>query len=147
MDSNNDARILILKEQIRRERDRIAEAKRFTPATTCIYTFPNNTKLSLRALTEDELIQLLIIVNALKASAEKLNYPDARFQGFTLEEWEYDIAGCLEQRHLHERKAKLARYEKQLDSLLSDDKKTELELNAIAKDLLTEMHKNEEAEG
>ena len=143
MDSTNDARIMILKGQIQRERDSITEAKKFVPATTCIYTFPNNTKINLRALTEDELTQLLIIVHTLIGTAEKMDRPGALFQGFTLYDWAHDIEGCLEQRYIHERKAKLARYEKQLDSLLSDDKKTELELDAIGKDLLGAIHRNE----
>ena len=52
--------------------------------------------------------------------------------GFSLADWIEDVSGLIEAKTIREEKTKLDKLEKQLDSLLSSDKRTELEIDAIA---------------
>lgn len=128
---SNDDKILELKQRIELEKLKLKEIARFTPKTTCVYVINDSIKFNIRTMSIDELNQLLIIVQTLICTAVPMGLTSTLFSGFTLEEWKSDIIGLRDQKMIMERKAKISRFETRLQSMLSDDKKTELEIAAI----------------
>ena len=129
--NNNDDKILELKRKIELEKAKLKEVSHFTPQTTCVYKINNDVKFNIRTMSINELNQMLIIVQTLICTAVPMNLIDTKFSGFTLAEWKADIIGIRDQKKIVERKAAIAQYESKLQSMLSDDKKTELEIAAI----------------
>ena len=128
--SNNDERILALKKQIDEKRKIVGRASRFAPITNCILQMDGQT-YNLHVCC-DEL--LLVKLNALAMSASDLGLSIYKLtiSGFSLADWIEDVKGLIEAKMIKEEKAKLDKLEKQLDSLLSSDKRTELEIDNIA---------------
>ena len=67
-------------------------------------------------------------------SAKDLGYDitELEISGYSLDKWLDDIRSFLEVKAYREEKRKLDKLEQQLTALLSDDKKTELEIDSIA---------------
>lgn len=129
MSANNDSRILALREGIRKEREAIASIERFVPATTCIFQFQNY-KINLHTLDMEHLTLIHLLLRTFIKEADILGYK-SKIGGFTLEEWEHDVLGVMTRCNVRRRKQLLEQQEKKLASLLSEDKRTELELDAI----------------
>ena len=127
----NDDKILELKRKIELEKIKLQEVSRYVPKTTCVFSVGDNLKINLRVCDVNTLNQLLIIVQTLICTAVPMGLINASFSGFTLEEWKSDIIGLRNQKAILDRKAEISKYETKLQSLLSDDKKTELEIAAI----------------
>mgnify|MGYP003306582600 FL=1 len=77
---------------------------------------------------------LLIKVNMIAMSAKDLgmDISQVEISGYKLTDWLDDIRNKLKIQKYKEEKRKLEKLEKQLDALLSDDKRTELEIDNIA---------------
>ena len=129
--NNNDDKILELKRKIELEKAKLKEVSNYTPKTTCVYRINDDVKFNIRTMSVNELNQMLIVVQTLICTAVPMNLMDTEFSGFTLAEWKADIIGLRDQKKIMERKAAIAQYESKLQSMLSDDKKTELEIAAI----------------
>jgi len=127
----NDQKILDLKKKIEEEKKALNEKTKFQPVTTCIIDLLGN-KINLRTLSVSELQIVLTAVNALLKSADELGI-DPDISGFDLEDWRYDITGILKQKEISDRKTVINKLEAKLQSMLSDEKKTELEIEEIAK--------------
>ena len=78
---------------------------------------------------------LYIKTDAIAADALGLSTDDIPIDGFSLTDWLNDIKEFAEVEHARSMLADLRATEKKLDSLLSVDKKTELELNNLAASL------------
>lgn len=130
--SANDNRIITLKETIEAKRIELQEEKRFIPQTTCCIQLKDGTKINLHTLDTNELSLALIIMQTLFNNAYALNMTDIKISGFYFNEWIDDISALLHNKQVKEKKAQLNQLEKKLDSLLSEDKRTELELDDIA---------------
>ena len=130
MSTNNDSRILALQEGIRKEREAIASVERFVPVTTCIFQFQNY-KINLHTLDMEHLTLIHLLLRTFIKEAESLGYLKSKIGGFTLEEWEHDVLGVMTKYNVRRRKQLLEQQEKKLAALLSEDKRTELELDAI----------------
>jgi hypothetical protein len=131
MAQKNDERIMQLKQQIEIKRKELAnQTSRFTPITNCLLVL-NNITYNLHVESSE---LLLIRVNMMAMSAKDLGLDISKvmISGYSIENWLDDIRNYLKIQKYKEEKRKLEKLEKQLDALLSDDKRTELEIDNIA---------------
>ena len=130
--SKNDDRILELKKQIEAKKKSISEKKiRFIPETNCVLNMDGMT-INLNVCSDDALLLLLIRLNSYLMSAKDLNMTDFEISGYNITDWIKDIKNKLEVYALRKEETNLKKLEKKLDMLLSEDKKTELEIDEIA---------------
>lgn len=135
--SKNDDRILTLKKQIDDKKKELGKQPRFSPVTTCMFTY-NGNRVNIHTLTSvKDINAMLVYFNIYAMSAENLGIDteDVGFDGFSVVEWMEDLNAKKAVVEYNAKKTQLTALEKKLDKLLSDDKKTELEIDAIA-DLL-----------
>ena len=130
--SKNDDRILELKKQEEDKKKELASKKtRFVPITNCILEMDGMT-LNLNVLSESALILLWIRLNTYRMSAADLGLHKFEISGYDLEDWITDVKARLEVIATKREENNLKAMETKLDKLLSEDKKTELELDSIA---------------
>lgn len=130
--SKNDDRILELKKQIKAKKKSISERKvRFISETNCVLNMDGMTN-NLNVCSDDALLLLLIRLNSYLMSAKNLNMADFEISGYSVTAWIKDIKSKLEVSGLKKEESDLKKMESKLDKLLSDDKKTELEIDEIA---------------
>ena len=131
MAQKNDERIMQLKEKIAENKARLAcEQGRFYPVTNCMLTIGEK-QYNIRA--EENLELLLIRVNMYIISANDLGIDPAEIKvsGYSMLEWKEDIKQLIEVRNHKKKVEQLKKMEKQLDDLLSEEKRAELEINWI----------------
>ena len=130
--SKNDDRILELKKQIETKKKSISEKKvRFIPETNCVLNMYGMT-INLNVCSDNALLLILIRLNSYLMSAKDLNMADFEISGYSVTAWIKDIKSKLEVSGLKKEESDLKKMESKLDKLLSDDKKTELEIDEIA---------------
>ena len=131
MAQKNDERIMQLKQQIEVKRKELAnQTGRFTPITNCLLVID---KVTYNLHVESSEL-LLIKVNMMAMSAKDLGLDISKviISGYSLADWIDDIKNYMKVQSYKDEKRKLEKLEKQLDALLSDDKRTELEIDSIA---------------
>ncbi len=131
MAQKNDERIIELKSQIEKKKQEMAKNKSvFVPETNCLLVLDKVTY----NLHVENLPLLLIKLNMMVMSAKDLGMKlsEIEISGYSLEQWITDIKNNMEVQTWKQEKRKLDKLEKQLTTLLSDDKKTELEIDNIA---------------
>lgn len=127
----NDAKIIALKEQIAKKKEQLNKAKRFSPVTNCSIEI-DAVRSNIQVLSKEQLVLLLIKLNAYRASAKELELLDqCVISGYNIEDWITDIKAKLEVVNYKDEEIKLRAMESKLDRLLSNEKKTELEINEI----------------
>lgn len=139
MAAKNDDRILVLKKQIEDKKKDLGKQPRFSPVTTCMFNY-NGNRVNIHTLTSVKDINVMLVYfNIYAMSAENLGIDcaDVYFDGFSVYDWMEDLNSKKAVVEYNEKKSQLNVLEKKLDKLLSDDKKTELEIDAIA-DLIGE---------
>lgn len=130
--SKNDDRILELKKQIDEKKKLLVDKNtRFVPETNCVLVM-NKNSTNLNVCSDEELKLLLISLNAYLISAKELGMDDFEISGYSVTSWIKDIKNKLEISNVKKQQSDLKAMEQKLDKLLSDDKKTELELDDIA---------------
>ena len=130
--NKNDDRILELKKQVEDKKKELTNKKtRFVPVTNCILEMDGMT-LNLNVLSENTLILLWIRLNAYRMSAADLGLDKFEISGYDSEDWTTDVKARLEKKKKKREENNLKAMEAKLDKLLSEDKKTELELDSIA---------------
>mgnify|MGYP000857198046 FL=1 len=130
--SKNDDRILELKKQIEIKKKAVSVKKiRFIPETNCVLNMDGIT-INLNVCSDDALVLLLIRLNSYLMSAVDLGMSDFEISGYSITAWIKDIKSKLEVSSLKKEETDLKKMESKLDKLLSDDKKTELEIDEIA---------------
>lgn len=130
--SKNDDRILELKKQIEIKKKAVSVKKiRFIPKTNCVLNMDGIT-INLNVCSDDALVLLLIRLNSYLMSAVDLGMSDFEISGYSITAWIKDIKSKLEVSSLKKEETDLKKMESKLDKLLSDDKKTELEIDEIA---------------
>lgn len=130
----NDERILELKKQIEEKKKELGKQPRFSPVTTCMFNH-NGNRINIHTLTSiKDINAILVYFNMYVMSAEdmEINCEDIVFDGFTVTDWIEDLKSKKTVIEYTAKKEQLTILEKKLDKLLSDDKKTELEIDAIA---------------
>ena len=129
--NNNDIKILELKNKIEDKRSNIKELKRFNPITNCILIFRGES-YNLNVQDKQQLINLLVELNSLYLSYKNLDIEDEYLlNGFSLEDWISDIKQKIDIINIKAETKKLNDLETKLNKMLSQDKKTEMELNDI----------------
>jgi len=129
---NNDERILEMRKKIQEKKESIGKVKRFSPITNCILPILGQT-LNINVLSKDDLVRTLVMLNSFRMSAKDLELLDAlNHNGYNIEDWITDIKNKLDSISKKEEETKLKTMEKKLEKLLSDDKRTELEIDEIA---------------
>lgn len=134
MATKNDERILMLKEQIEEKKKELGKQPRFSPITTCLFDY-NGNKINIHTLIDVKNInQLLVYFNMWAMSADDLGIDaeEVTWCGFSVLDWIEDLKSKKAVVEYAAKKEQLTALEKKLDKLLSDDKKTELEIDAIA---------------
>lgn len=134
MATKNDERILELKKQIDAKKQELGKQPRFSPVTTCMFNHHGN-RINIHALTSiKDINAMLVYFNMYVMSAEdmEINCEDIAFDGFAVTDWIEDLKSKKTVMEYTVKKEQLTALEKKLDKLLSDDKKTELEIDAIA---------------
>ena len=130
--TKNDDRILELKKQIEfKKKELTANKVRFTPETNCILEL-EGIKYNLNVCTDDALVLLMVRLHMYEMAAKDLKVMPPVFSGYPIELWISDIKSKLAVANLKREGNELKKLEAKLDRLLSEDKKTELEINEIA---------------
>ena len=128
--SKNDERVLQLKKIIDEKRAELKAVKRFTPLTNCVLDLDNQ-KYNLNVLQPNDLKLLLVKLNMYLMSANDLDI-SLELSGYNVAEWITDIKSKIKIFEHKTKEAELKALESKLDKMLSDEKKTELELDEIA---------------
>lgn len=130
--AKNDDRIIELKKQIEGKKKDLAASKvRFEPETNCILDL-EEIKYNLNVCTDDVLMLLMIRLHMYEMSAHDLEVSSPTFGGYPAGLWISDIKNKLAVSNLKREENELKKMEAKLDRLLSEDKKTELEIDEIA---------------
>lgn len=129
--SKNDSKIMTLKAKIDEKRKLLSTTPKFIPETNCSIEI-DGTRYNLHAASKSDLILLLCKLYSLNESAKALCCEDELvISGYTASIWIADIRSRLENIEYSNEMKKLQSLESRLDSMLSDDKKTELEIDSI----------------
>ena len=130
MATKNDERVLQLKEIIDKKKAELKTVKKFIPVTNCVLDLDNQ-KYNLNVLQLDDLKLLLVKLNMYFMSANDLGI-SLEISGYNISEWMADVKSKIEIFEYKKKEAELKALEAKLDKMLSDEKKTELELDEIA---------------
>lgn len=131
MSNVNDKKIMELKQQIAEKKVKLEGINRFVPITNCSLEIDGQ-RYNIQVLQKEQLIQLMIKVNLYLMSAKDLKVEeDYIISSYKPEEWITDMKVKLDIMSKKDEERKLKAMEEKLDKLLSDEKKTELELNDI----------------
>lgn len=130
--SKNDEKILILKKQIEEKKEELKNVTKFNPITNCSIEL-DNVRYNLNTLTKEQLILLLVKLSTYALSAIDLgiNGEDFNISGYKVDEWIEDIKSKLENLNQRNEQSKLKQLESKLTKMLSEEKKTELEIEEI----------------
>lgn len=132
--NSNDEKIIALKEKINKKKEELAKSSgRFMPITNCSIEF-RGTRYNINTFNSDQCVNMMAEINALRMSAENLGVT-LEISGYNVEDWISDIKNKLAVLSIKNEEKKLKQMEMQLEKLLSEDKKTELEIERIAQSL------------
>ena len=103
-----------------------------------MFTPPDVDKKSIRVMNVEQLKLLKVQLHMYEMAASDLDMDLDEFtiSGFTIDKWMHDIDTQISVLTRAEKEKKLKETENTLNKLLSDDKRTELELEALAKMLM-----------
>lgn len=128
--SKNDDRVLQLKKIIEEKKESLKSCKKiFSPITNCILDLDGQ-KYNINVLQFDELQLLLVKLNMYLMSSSCLNI-DLMISGYCIDDWLDDVNSRLSVLELKKKENELKALENKLNKMLSDEKKTELELDEI----------------
>lgn len=128
----NDSKILELKKQIEEKKSKIDKSSRFAPITTCSIEL-DGVRYNINTFTKELIVIMLVKLNSYAMSAKELNLlKECNISGFNVQDWIADLKSKLDFMCRKEEETKLKTMEAKLDQLLSDEKKTEMELDEIA---------------
>lgn len=138
MANKNDETILLLKKKVELQREELAKLPRSLQSETSTVFRPNTENMNLRVMSVEQLKLLKVKLHTYKMAALDLNMDLDEFtiSGFTIDKWMHDIDTQISVLTRAEKEKKLKETENTLNKLLSDDKRTELELEALAKMLM-----------
>ena len=130
--SKNDDRILELRKQIETRQNLLELSKvKFVPKTNLVIELDGE-KHNLNVANENKLNLLLVKLNMYAMSANDLKLYNFEISGYPVVSWMSDIQGKLNILSIKKQEKELADAQAKLECLLSEDKKTELEIDAIA---------------
>lgn len=128
--NSNDDRIIVLKNKIEEQKKKIDKSKlKFVPETNCVLDLDEKT-YNLNALDYEGLSVLLVKLNMYRISQEDLGF-DLNYSGYSISDWISDIKQKIEVLETKNSIKHLDSMKASLDKLLSEDKATELKIDAI----------------
>ena len=134
MANKNDETILLLKKKVELQREELAKLPRSLQSeTSTVFTPPDVDKKSIRVMNVEQLKLLKVQLHMYEMAASDL---DMDLDEFTISGFMHDIDMQISVLTRAEKEKKLKETENTLNKLLSDDKRTELELEALAKMLM-----------
>lgn len=132
---NNDTTVLALQKKVESKREELKKSKKFYPITNCLINFDKET-YNIQVLKKDQIVFLIVKLNTYKISALDVGMiEDFNISGFNILDWIEDLKAKLACVNRKDEEKKLISMEKKLNTLLSDEKKVEFELDSLAKDL------------
>ena len=133
--SKNDDKILDLKAQIEKKKRDIGIVRNFNPSTSCILNI-DNVNYNIHTFSKSQIIHMLVKLNSMMMSAKDLGLEDQlEFNGYNISLWIEDLMKLLNITNIRQEQVKLVQMERRLTEMLSDNKKIELELDEIMKEL------------
>lgn len=127
----NDSKIMDLKLLIEKKKKELKNSKQFSPITNCSIEL-DGTRYNINVLSKEQLIALAVKLQSYMTAAKELELLDEYvIGGYKVEEWISDIKAKLDVLTQKDEEKTLKFMENKLDKLLSEDKKTELELSEI----------------
>ncbi len=129
MAMTNDDKIMQLKVIIEKKKEELKKYKKFCPVTNCVLDLDGK-KYNLNVLQENELVLLLVKLDSYFVSAERLHV-NLILSGYDVLDWIEDIRDKLKDVEKKKKESELNKMESKLTTLLSDNKKTVLELSDI----------------
>lgn len=129
----NDKRIVQLKEAIVKKKEELGKVQKFIPFTNCSLSFRGNL-INIHTLNLITAQDLLIELNTIRLSVNDLGIKieDYKLGNYNLLEWMSDIKAKMDVLKVKDEEVKLREMERTLDKLMSEAKRTELELDSIA---------------
>jgi len=127
----NDKKILELKAVIDAKKSKLRKVN-FAPVTNCTFEL-DGTRFNIHTLNPDALTLLLVKLNSYALSMKSLKIDTLNISGYSINDWMGDLKMKLDIIAQKEEENKLKALEAKLAALLSNDKKTELELDSIEK--------------
>lgn len=131
----NDEKILELKNQIKTKKEELTKIDKFRPITNCIITsyVMGFDKLNINTLNTNDLKLLAIRLKSYLNPNNDLKYTDVLLSGFKLSDWVEDIENKIENNNKISKMKELEVLENRLTEMLSNTKRTELEIEEISK--------------
>ncbi len=129
----NDKSIIELKASVKNKRDSFGVKPTFSPKTKCMFTF-NGVNYNINVLKQSELELLHIQLNNLVETAKEFNY-DLYIDSCLVTDLIDDVKSKINVIKYNNGIKKFEQLENKLDSLMSEDIKTELSLKEIAESL------------
>ena len=128
--TSTDQEILNLKAKIANKKSSLKKYD-FKPKTNLVLPL-NGFRHNLNVITAFELLSLLSTLMNVVETMKKLNVQDTiEIDGFSIEDWVYDLKGKYSNLKYKTELKSLEVLEKRLDSLISTDMKTNMELQDI----------------
>lgn len=131
MSNSNDQRILTIKKQIADKKEKLGKSTRFAPVTNCSIEIDGD-RLNIQTLAKEQLISLMVKLNAYLMSAKALGVAEEYLVGgYSPVDWIADIQSRIEILSRKNEENQLKAMEDKLSKLLSEGKKVELEIDEI----------------
>lgn len=127
----NDNKIMELRRQITEKKSLISKDKRMAPVTNC-YIELDGVKTNIQTLNKNQLLLMAVKLNSYIMSAKNLEIDERiMISGYSIEDWAEDIRSLVLNINAKVEATNLSAMESRLSKLLSDGKKTELEIGEI----------------
>ena len=135
MSTKNDEMILQLKKKVEEQKAELAKLPRTLQSETSTVFRTDAENLNLRVMSVEQLKLLKVKLHAYAMSAIDLEIgiDEVVISGFSIDKWMHDIDMQVSVLTRVEKEKKLKETEAALNRMLSDDKRTELELQELAK--------------
>lgn len=126
----NDIKILQLRKKIEDKQKALFKIDKFVPSTTCILKIDGETK-NLHVMNRSELQYYYVKLKSYKKVADEDFVGDFEMCGFPISNWIDDISNKLAIMDQKNTEKQLIDMNNKLNKLLSEEKRTELELEEI----------------
>lgn len=138
MSTKNDEMILQLKKKVGEQKAELAKLPRTLQSETSTVFRQDAENLNLRVMSVEQLKLLKVKLHTYVMAATDLEIGIDEFtiSGFSIDKWMHDIDMQISVLTRAEKEKKLKETEAALNRMLSDDKRTELELQELAKMLM-----------
>lgn len=131
MATQNDEVILGLKKEIEEKKKLLNKESKFNPITNCSILL-DGSRYNIHALNKEGILLLIAKLKSLE-TALKAVMPEEKLviEGYGVEDWLTDLRAKFEILNVSNEKTRLQKLEQKLHTLLSIDKKVELEIEDL----------------